>query len=92
MKRLYGIGRPTDSARKSRYRTLSLVKLVEQIVDKGDQLALMEFHNHRTLFKCKDRPPLLFIEYLKELRESTARNSSRACGRRSSPVAYGMER
>lgn len=75
MKRLYAIRKPENSARKLWYRNLSLVKLVEKIVGKSDRPALEEFHNHRTLFSYKERPPLLFIDYLKELRESTARRT-----------------
>lgn len=75
MKPLHAIKRPKDSARRSRYRNLSLVNLVKRIADKGDRHALLEFHNHRTLFKCKGSPPLLFIDYLEKIRESTARRT-----------------
>jgi hypothetical protein len=55
------------------YRNLPLMKLVQEIVDKGDRLALEEFHNNRTLFRYSEGPPLRFSDYLNELRESTAR-------------------
>jgi hypothetical protein len=58
-----------------RYRNLPLVNLIKRIVDKGDRLALMEFHNNRTLFRFKGGPPLLFADYLEKNRESTARRT-----------------
>jgi hypothetical protein len=75
MKLLYATRKPENPARKLRYRNLSLVKLVQKIVEKSDRLALEEFHTNRTLFTYGDRPPLLFIDYLNELRESTARRT-----------------
>jgi len=53
MNHLYPIMRPADSIRMVRYRNLPLVNLIKRIVDKGDRLALMEFHNNRTLFRFK---------------------------------------
>ena len=70
---LCAVRKTGTSARENQYRSLSLVKLVEQIVDKGDRPALEEFHTNRRLFRRKIKPPLLFIEYLDDLRESTAR-------------------
>jgi hypothetical protein len=72
---LYVVRKTGTSVRKMRYHNLSLVKLVKRIVDKGDRLALEEFHTNRTLFRYKDKPLSLFIDYLKELRESTARRT-----------------
>ena len=72
---LYSVRKTASSVRKMQYGNLSLVKLVKKIVDKGDRLALEEFHNNRTLFSYKDKPPLLFIDYLNELRDSTARRT-----------------
>jgi hypothetical protein len=75
MKLLYAIKKPENSARRLWYRNLSLIKLVGKIVGKSDRLALEEFHNHRTLFTYGDRSPMLFTDYLNELRESTARRT-----------------
>jgi hypothetical protein len=75
MKLPHAIRRPTDSAETAWYRSLFLVNLVKRIVDKGDRLALIEFHNHRTLFKCKGSRPLLFTDYLEKLREMTTRRT-----------------
>ena len=66
-------GMKTAATSESRYRNLSLVKLVKKIVDKGDRLALEEFHNNRTLFRYSGGPPLRFIDYLNELRESAGK-------------------
>ena len=71
MKPPEGVKRPTTS--DSRYRNLSLMKLVKKIVDKSDRRALQEFHNSRTLFHYNGGPPLHFIDYLNELRESAAK-------------------
>jgi len=73
MKLFEPVERPRKSSRRSRYRNLSLVELVKKIVDKSDRLALEEFHNNRTLFRYSGRPPLLFTDFLKELRESAAK-------------------
>lgn len=64
---------PKKSNKKLRYRNLSIGKLVKEIVDKSDRLALQEFHNNRTLFSYNGGPPLHFIHYLNELRESWKR-------------------
>lgn len=64
---------PSNYHGKTWYRRLSLVDLIKEIVDKIDPQALEEFHNNRTLFRYTDRPPLTFIWYLNELRESAAR-------------------
>ena len=71
MNRLDPMKTPTTS--EPQYRNLSLVELVRKIVDKGDRRALREFHNNRTLFRYSEGPPLLFTDFLKELRESAAR-------------------
>ena len=71
----YAIRKPTNSTKRVHYRKLSLIKLVKEIVEKSNRYALEEFHNHRTLFRLKDGPPLLFTDYLKKLRESTARRT-----------------
>jgi hypothetical protein len=64
--------KPTKSTKRSWYRNLPLVKVVKKIVEKNDRHALEEFHNHRTLFTYGDRPPMLFTDYVNELRKSTA--------------------
>lgn len=75
MKLLHAVRKPENSARKLRYRKLSLVKLIEKIVTRSDRLALKEFHNNRTLFTYQGTRRMLFIDYLNELRESTARQT-----------------
>lgn len=59
-----------DHIDKSLYRSLSLIELVERIVESGDRQALAEFHNKRTVFRFINGPPLRFIDYLSKLRES----------------------
>jgi len=73
MKLLEVIGTQMNSTSKVWYRNFPLVNLIKQIVEKSDRFALEEFHHNRTLFGYKGRPPLLFVDYLNELRESTAR-------------------
>lgn len=64
------------ASRKSRYRTLSLVELIQQIVEAGDLEALHEFHNNRPIFRYNNGPPLVLAEYLMELREGIIRRGS----------------
>jgi len=45
---LCAVRKTGTSARENQYRSLSLVRLVEQIVDKGDRPALEEFHTNPT--------------------------------------------
>ena len=59
----------------SRYRTLSLIDLIRQIVDTGDLGALHEFHN-RPIFRYNDGPPLLLADYVMALRRSLLRRES----------------
>lgn len=73
MKLLEARGRIMNSTIKARYRNFSLVKLIKRIVDKSDRHALQELHNNRTLFRFNGGPPLLFADFLNELRESTAK-------------------
>ena len=54
------------------YRSLSLIDLIKKIVANSDHQALAEFHHNRTLFSYNGSAPMLFIDYLNELRKSTA--------------------
>lgn len=63
---------PTPFASQaSEYRRLSLVDLAERIVRCSDGEALRELHDHRPLFRLRDGPPLLFVEFLSLLCSSS---------------------
>jgi len=55
-----------------KYQNLSLIDLVKGIVKNSDHYALEEFHTNRTLFSYSGGIPILFIDYLKELRDRLA--------------------
>jgi len=75
MKLLEAVSIPANSANKTSYRSLSLVELIKKIVEESDRIGLEEFHSNRTIFNYRGKPPLLFIDYLNELREATARKT-----------------
>ncbi len=54
------------------YQKLSLLSLIQRIVDHHDRNALEELHNHRTIFICNGSEPMPFINFINRLRESTA--------------------
>lgn len=62
--------------KNSRYHSLSLVDLIKKIADSDDSQALYEFHNNRSAFIYNNGPPLVFVEYLNELRKSIIRGGS----------------
>ena len=64
--------RSAANANILQYRKLSLISLIRKIT-KGDRLALNEFHNHRTIFRYPHMKPLLFAEYVDELRKGLAK-------------------
>jgi hypothetical protein len=61
-----------DDKEQLEYRHLSLLKLVGLIVDHCDRQALNEFHTNRTLFTYNKNKPMLFIEFIDNLRKSFA--------------------
>ncbi|MBT62929.1 MAG: hypothetical protein CML13_06920 [Puniceicoccaceae bacterium] len=52
-----------------RYDSHSLFELLRVIVDTGDEQALAEFHNRRTVFKDENERAVLFTHFLHILRE-----------------------
>jgi hypothetical protein len=53
------------------YRQLPLLCLLERIATAGDQAALRELHDHRTLFRHRDSGPLLLAQFVDRLRSSS---------------------
>ncbi|SRR6056297_216105 len=56
------------------YQNMALLDLIRCIVYKNDRQALDEFHTNRTLFRYDNSEPLLFINFLNKLRDSTAQS------------------
>jgi hypothetical protein len=59
----------------SRLRTMPLIELVSEIVNKSDPGALHEIHNNRTIFRYHNGPPLLMVQYLTALKKETTEKS-----------------
>lgn len=57
----------------SRLRTMPLIELVEEIVNKSDPCALHELHNKRSIFRYHNGPALLLVEYLTALKDDAIR-------------------
>ena len=58
-----------DGKEMSQYRRLSLLELIMMIVMDGDRYALDELHHNRPIFLFKNHPGLLFIQYMKHLKQ-----------------------
>ena len=50
-------------------RSLSVIALIERIVNDADHSALREFHNHRHLFRVFNSTSVRFAEYVQDLRK-----------------------
>ncbi|MBC2714914.1 MAG: hypothetical protein HF978_06355 [Desulfobacteraceae bacterium] len=61
-----------DDKVQLQYRSLSLIELVEQIIFYRDHQALNEFHTNRTIFTYNNSKPMLFINFIDNLRKSFA--------------------
>ncbi len=58
--------------RAASYPRLPLTDLIQLIVHHRDPAALYELHEHRTVFRDHDGPPLRLVEYLDRLRHNPA--------------------
>ena len=50
------------------YQTMPLLRLIERIARTGEPRALVEFHNHRTVFRARGGGPMLFVGFVDALR------------------------
>ncbi len=59
----------------SRFRTMPLIELIEEIVHKSDPGALHEFHMNRSIFKYQEGPPQVLVEYLMSLKKAAIKGA-----------------
>ena len=52
---------------KTNYRTMSVIELVELIVEDSDRAALREFHDHRRIFRFGESQSLLLTDFIDAL-------------------------